>query len=574
MLSELEITNLGVISHARAEFSPGLTVLTGETGAGKTFVLSGLRLLTGGRADSSRVREGSPSANVEGIFDIDDADEQTRTQVNDIVDEAGAREAGTEGSEVIVARSVSAKGRSRAHLGARTVTAAVLADVTAPLITVHGQHDQLRLLTPEAQLDVIDTVGGVEIAQLKATYQQHRARWRDAKKELVRRTTQARELAQEEDRLRFAVDEINAIDPQPGEDVELLQRVQHMQAHEAIHTAAAGALALLADDDDPHTQPARDQIEAAVGTLKGSGDATLESIAQRLSELSAQLQDVAGELAGYTTEVDPQADDLETVLQRQGQIKELIRKYADDIDGVRAWRDQAEERLKTLDTSTDALQQLHDDAAAAAADTKTAAAELHQLRTRLADSLQQDITNELQSLAMPGAEMTIAVTAGEAYGKHGTDTVEFLLSPHPSSPGRPLAQAASGGELSRVMLALEVVLAAGRSATTIVFDEVDAGVGGKAAIEIGRRLMRLARWCQVIVVTHLPQVAAYADSHIVVHKEATEEAVTSELISLPQGERINELARMLAGLDESDTGRAHATELWQRAQQEREALGD
>ncbi|MDO5511579.1 DNA repair protein RecN [Corynebacterium sp.] len=572
MLADITIENLGVIPSASAELAEGLTVLTGETGAGKTMVVTGLRLLAGGRADASRVRAGAHQAVVEGRFVTSRLPDTVAAQIADLVDTAGG--APDENGEFIASRTVSAAGRSRAHLGGRSVPAATLAEFSAPLLTIHGQNDQLRLLAPEQQLAALDRFDPA-ITPLLTTYQEAWRTWRTLARDLRDRTESRRELAQEIDRLQFALDEIDAVEPEPGEDADLLVQIRRLQDVDTLREEASTALAAI---DGPEAfggvseeDPASTLLGRAAAALSGSEDAELTELGERLATITSQLGDIAAELGGFLSDLPADPSLLEESLQRQQQLKLLTRKYAPDIDGVLTWRDKARARLARIDISSEALDELKKQVAAAEKAMRAAAKKLSSARTKAAARLADLVTTELQGLAMAKAQLSVEVRQVEP-GREGADEIELMLAPNAGTPPRPLASSASGGELSRVMLALEVILSAGTQGATLVFDEVDAGVGGRAAVEIGRRLARLAAHNQVIVVTHLPQVAAYADTHLHVSKNVGDEAVTSGVLTLGPQERVEELARMLAGLDDTDTGRAHATELLERAEEERRAF--
>lgn len=573
MLAEIAISNLGVIRHASAELSPGLTVLTGETGAGKTMVVTGLRLLTGGRADASRVRTGADGAVVEGAFGTEELPEEVREAVGAIAAGAGAE--ADENGEYLVSRSVKASGRSSAHLGGRKVPAATLSELAGHLLTIHGQNDQLRLMAPEQQLAALDRFDPAIQAKLDA-YREAYTAWRAAAKDLKERTEKRLELAQEVDRLQFAIDEIDAVAPQAGEDEELVATINRLQDVDALREAAETALMAIDGADavggvGGEEEPASDLIGRAQAALEGASDQELRDLGARLGEVAGVLSDVSAELGSYTGNLPSDPEELERLLQRQQEIKGLTRKYAPDAAGVVAWRDKAGARLAKIDTSEGAVEKLKAKVAELEQAMTKHAAALTKARTKAAGKLGEAVTEELHGLAMPKAQLTVNVAKAQ-YGRDGADTVEILLAPNSALEPKPLATSASGGELSRVMLALEVILSESSSGATLVFDEVDAGVGGRAAVEIGRRLARLARGNQVIVVTHLPQVAAYADTHLHVSKDIGDVAVTSGVAALQPEERIEELARMMAGMDDSDTGRAHAAELFERAQGEVEQL--
>lgn len=569
MLAEIAISNLGVISHASAELSPGLTVLTGETGAGKTMVVTGLRLLTGGRADASRVRTGSDGAVVEGAFGTGGLPEDAVGAVRDIATAAGAD--ADENGEYLVSRSVKASGRSSAHLGGRKVPAATLGELAGHLLTIHGQNDQLRLMAPEQQLAALDRFDPAIAAKLRR-YREAYTGWRAAAKDLKERTEKRLELAQEVDRLQFALEEIDAVSPQAGEDDELVATINRLQDVDALREAAETALVAIDGADavggvGGEEEPASDLIGRAQQALEAASDQDLRDLGARLGEVAGVLSDVSAELGSYTGSLPSDPEELERLLQRQQEIKALTRKYAPDAAGVVAWRDKAQARLAKIDTSEGAVEKLKAKVAELEREMQRRAAELTKARQKAAERLGAAVTEELHGLAMPKAQLRVQVSQAP-YGRDGADAVEILLAPNTALEPKPLATSASGGELSRVMLALEVILSESSSGATLVFDEVDAGVGGRAAVEIGRRLARLAGGNQVIVVTHLPQVAAYADTHLHVSKDVGDEAVTSGVAALQPEERIEELARMMAGMDDSDTGRAHAAELFERAQSE------
>ncbi|MCK0173906.1 DNA repair protein RecN [Mycolicibacterium sp. F2034L] len=587
MLAEIRIESLGAISTATAEFDRGLTVLTGETGTGKTMVVTGLHLLGGARADATRVRSGAQRAVVEGRFLTNDLSADVTGRVDDILDSSGA-ERDDDGS-VIAARSVSRDGPSRAYLGGRSVPAKTLSTFTAELLTLHGQNDQLRLMRPEEQRSAVDRFAGVDKPLQR--YRAAREAWLTARRDLIDRRQRERELAQEADRLKFGLTEIDAVDPSPGEDDALVEDIRRLSELDALREAAQGArTALTGPDDDtgPDTTSAADAVGHARSALDATDDSTLRSLGAQLGEALAVIGDVAGELGDYLAALPSDASTLETKLARQAELRTLTRKYAADIDGVLAWAHESRARLEQLDVSEEALAGLERRVAELEAGVVTAAADLTKARTKAAKGLAKAVTAELAGLAMAGAEFTVAVSPipvrGDdsaplaladgtfAHAGHdGVDAVDFGFAAHRGTDVLPLSKSASGGELSRVMLAIEVVLAASVEGTTMVFDEVDAGVGGRAAVQIGRRLAKLARTHQVIVVTHLPQVACYADAHLVVDSGGQGAGrKASGVRRIEDDDRVAELARMLAGLGESDSGRAHARELLDAAQRDRD----
>lgn len=586
MLTEIRIDGLGVISTATAQFHAGLTVLTGETGAGKTMVVTSLHLLSGARADAGRVRLGAAKAVVEGRFVIDDVNEAARAAVGEVLESAAA-EADEDGS-VIAVRTVNSDGRSRAHLGGRGVPAAVLGEFTSRLLTVHGQNDQLRLQRPEQQLAALDQFAGDGVAGLLRKYQVHRRSWLDARTELLERTARSRELALEADRLKHSLAEIDGIAPEPGEDVRLVAEIRRLSDLDSLREAAVAAHEALSGPTDAPADGGGvlDLLGGARARLDAADDPGLTGLAPRLGEAIAVVVDVTTELSGYLSELPSDPGALDSMLTRQAELKSLTRKYAPDIDGVIAWADESRARLDSLDVSEDALAKLAGEVETAAGKVREAARKLSAARAKVAGKLATAVSTELGGLAMGKARLEVQVRPVPAgaqdsapididgkqlhAGSNGVDEVEFRLSAHSGAQSLPLSKSASGGELSRVMLALEVVLAGSDHGATMVFDEVDAGVGGRAAVEIGKRLARLARTHQVIVVTHLPQVAAFADTHLVVNKSDDGKGkVDSGVRTLTDDERVVELARMLAGLDDTETGRAHAEELLETARAER-----
>ncbi|MBF4999528.1 DNA repair protein RecN [Nocardia sp. BSTN01] len=583
MLTEIRIDGLGVISTATAQFHEGLTCVTGETGAGKTMVVTGLHLLGGARADAGRVRQGAQRAVVEGRFTVEDVHDSARDEVEKVLESSGAQR--DDDDSVIAVRTVGSDGRSRAHLGGRSVPAAVLSDFTAPLLTVHGQNDQLRLQRPDQQLQALDRFAGDAVAGLLRKYQLARRTWLQARTELLERTARSRELALEADRLQHSLNEIDTVAPEPGEDERIVAEVLRLGDLDSLREAAGAAHAALAGSGDGEGAGALDALGGARARLESSDDPALTALAPRLGEAIAVVVDVTTELSSYLSDLPSDPAALDSLLTRQAELKSLTRKYAPDIDAVIAWADEARTRLASLDVSEEALAALAAEVETAAVQVRETSKKLTAARRKAARKLATAVSAELSGLAMGRAKLEvevrplaasaqdsapITVEGAELHaGASGVDEVEFRLSAHSGAQSLPLSRSASGGELSRVMLALEVVLAASEYGSTMVFDEVDAGVGGRAAVEIGRRLARLARTHQVIVVTHLPQVAAFADTHLVVDKVDDGKGVNSGVRALTTDERVVELARMLAGLDDTETGRAHAEELLATARAEK-----
>ena len=578
MLEEMRIRGLGVIDDAVLEFSPGLTVVTGETGAGKTMVVTGLGLLFGGRADPGAVRSGAGTAVVEGRVSVDPVSAVARR-----AEDAGAA---VEDGALLLARTVSAEGRSRAHVGGRTTPVAVLGDLGAELVAVHGQSDQQRLLQPARQRAALDRFAGSTLAVPLQDYTCTYARLREVERDLHEITERGRERAQEADLLRFGLAEVERVGPAPGEDGELSAEESRLSHADALRVAATAAHeALLGDPDRGEGVDAAGLLGQARRALEPvrRHDEELHALADRLGEVSYLLNDVAADLASYAAAVDTDPGRLAAVQERRAALAGLTRKYGGSADEVLAWAQRAAERLSRLEGDDERVAQLAGERTTLRGRLGELAATVSAARAAAAERFAAAVTEELISLAMPRARVAVAVRQTEdpaglpvgerclSYGSSGVDEVELLLAPHPGAPQRPLGKGASGGELSRVMLAVEVVFSGADPVPTLVFDEVDAGVGGQAAVEIGRRLARLARGAQVLVVTHLPQVAAYADRHLVVGKSGDGTVTRSSVRALDQDGRVRELARMLAGLEDSSSAREHARELLAGARAEARA---
>lgn len=586
MLEELRITSLGVIEESLLDVGGGLTVITGETGAGKTMVVTALGLLTGGRADSGAVRTGARAARVEGVLDTTRLGADVLARVEELGGEV-------EDDRLIVARQISAEGRSRAFVGGVAVPASVLADVVDPLVAVHGQSDQHRLLRPAAQRDALDRFAGEDVLGLRDRFADLYARLRETEKELAEVLASARERAREADLLRLGLDEIEAVAPEPGEDARLAAEEARLGFSDTLRGAASGARELLSSDDGgPDALAAVSAARKLLDDVRDH-DAEAAGLADRLAEVSYLLSDAAADVSSYAAGIDTDPARLAAVSERRAALTALTRKYGASIDEVLAWSAEAAQRLLLLDDTDGLIEELRARRGSLRAELAGIGAELTRRREAAAVTLGEVVTGELGSLAMPHATLVVAVRQTEAaqgrsttpdeapgldvegrtlaFGPWGLDDVELLLAANRGADPRPLGRGASGGELSRVMLGLEVALAASNPVPTFVFDEVDAGVGGKAAVEVGRRLARLARHAQVLVVTHLPQVAAFADQHHVVRKSDDGVVTTSGLVHLDEEERVRELSRMLAGLEDSGTALAHAQELLETAQEARTA---
>jgi len=571
MIEEIRISSLGVIDESVLELGPGLNVVTGETGAGKTMLVTALGLLLGARADAGAVRSGARAARVEGIVAVDEA-------VAAQVDEFGGE---VEDGSLVLARQLSAEGRSRAFLGGASVPVAALQSLADVLVAVHGQSDQHRLLRTEAQRDAVDGFAGSSVAALRDDYARTHAQLRQVEAELAEVVGAARERAREADVLRLGLTEIEAVEPQPGEDLSLAHEEARLGFADTLRAAAETAReALSADGDEADALGTVGAARRALDSVRDH-DEDAGRLGDRIAEISYLLSDVAADVASYASGLETDPARLAVVSERRAALTALTRKYGETIDDVLAWAQSSAERLLVLDNSESRAEELREQRAGLRADLAGLAARLSKARREAATELATAVTDELTALAMPHARIEIVVgrtpdpagleVDGETwrFTGSGIDQVEILLAANTGSEPRPLHKGASGGELSRVMLAIEVVLAGTSPVPTFVFDEVDAGVGGKAAVEIGRRLAALARTAQVLVVTHLPQVAAFADRHVVVAKSSDGSVTTSGLEVLDGEGRVRELSRMLAGFEASETAMAHAQELLDVAREAR-----
>jgi DNA repair protein RecN (Recombination protein N) len=557
VIIDITISDLGVISHARLPLGPGLTVVTGETGAGKTMVVTALGLLLGVRADSARVRQGSAATWVEGRFQIDPA--------SPVVERALELGAGLDDGELVLAREVQSEGRSRAVVGGRSAPVSALAELAEHLVVIHGQSDQIRLKSEGAQRDALDRFAGPEFASVLRAYQESFQNFIDleARRDALQLSMDNR--AKEATEIRQALEDIDAIAPEPGEDLHLQEIITRLSNTEDLRIAADLAKnALQAEESMMDGRDVRALLDEALRALDRvvSYDAKLEPIRATLLEAGFQISEATTALAGYVASLESDGgQSLESAHQRLASINTLIRRYGPTLQDVLALQSSGSDRLLELDTDSETLEALGNEAARAKAQTTELAAELSALRTAAAAKLASAVTKELAALAMPTATLHVAVDAGETLHSHGVDRVNLLLAAHPGAEPLALGKGASGGELSRVMLALEVVIAGSDPVPTFVFDEVDAGVGGASALEIGRRLDSLANSAQVIVVTHLAQVAAFANNHLRVVKDTDGHVTTSSVAVLEGEERVAELARMLGGMADSQTALSHAREL-------------
>ena len=561
MIEEISIRDLGVIERATLPLGPGFTALTGETGAGKTMVVTALGLLLGQRADSAVVRSGSAQLWVEGRWRVP-ADGEVAERVRDAggdLDDAGEASYG----ELVLSRSVAAEGRSRAVVGGRGAPVSVLGELAEQLVVVHGQSDQIRLRSATAQRDALDRFAGAPLTEALEKYRQAFRRWSANREELAELVDERDRRAREADDLRVALSEIEAVAPEPGEDEALAEQAERLTNLESLRIAASVSREALSaeDSDGPDVRglldTARRELERA-----GAHDPALQTLADSIAGLGFQVEDAAAQLSTYLAALDADGThDLEVIQERRAELTALVRKYGPSLDEVLERAASGGTRLAELEGDEERIEQLTTLVTEDEAEVDRLAASVSELRSAAAQELAARVTEELAALAMADAEVVVEVERRDDYTLAGRDAVSILLRPHAGAEPRPLGKGASGGELSRVMLAIEVVLAGSDPVPTFVFDEIDAGVGGASAIEIGRRLAKLAETAQVIVVTHLAQVAAFATNHLTVVKAGDGSVTASSVRQLDGDDRIAEMARLLSGLTDSESGLAHAREL-------------
>jgi DNA repair protein RecN (Recombination protein N) len=558
MLVELHIANLGVIEDVTLDFASGLNVLTGETGAGKTMVVSAVELLLGARADADRVGGGAASALVEGRL---------------VPPPAGAEEwLGDGDDELVICREVAAEaGRSRARIGGRLAPASALATCVGGVIELHGQSESARLVAPAVQRALLDRAGGPVLAAVLDDYRMAYQGWRQASDELEALRDSQRDRLRELDRLRYELGEIDEVAPTDDEDSSLeaeLRRLEH--AESLVGAAAAGAAAVTGEGG------ARDTLGAALAALRGEAgvDAELDALLERVAGLAAEAQELGFDLTSYAEELELDPARLEVLRDRHAALVRLTRKYGQaasgqiDVTGVRAYADLARARLSALEGGDVRAGELSAQVTALAANLETAAQRLRDGRRTAGQRLVLAVEEHLADLAMGAARMQVVVEE-VAPATHGADRVTFLLTADPGQPALPVGKGASGGERSRVALALRLALADADDTPVLVFDEVDAGIGGATALAVGRKLAQLARGRQVLCVTHLAQLAAHADAHFVVTKAAGGDRVRATVRRLEEPQRITELSRMLSGSVDSVAAAEHAAEMRANALAER-----
>ena len=562
-LEEISIRNLGIIEQSELELGRGLNVLTGETGAGKTMILTALNLVLGGKSDSSLVRHGSERLVATAQFSI-------TKDSKDQLDEIGAE---VDGSSLIVTRTVNSDGKSKASCGGVTVPAGTLADVTEPLIEIHGQSANSQIVKPARQRELLDRFGGAPVTSSLIEYQQRYSEYLELKERIKAMKASANkrdgEIAELEEFLA-AWTKLKAVRNEPSSVEDEIKRLSSV---EDLRIASSGAMSTLDSEESGALtllHSARRFLDAAKGK-----DSKLEEIAERVAESLFILDDASSDLASYATSLEADPDRLDFLQNRKAELNLFIKRWGgaesadEELVLLAAKAKSGKESIADLKGGDERIAELETELAKIKQSLLAAAQELSKARSASAESLSLSVTSEIQALSMPHTRFFAEVISPDYSGalkesdftQLGCDEVSMQIQGQVDGPKIALGKGASGGEMSRIMLGLEVVIAKSHPVGTYIFDEVDAGVGGKAAIEVGKRLHALAQNSQVIVVTHLPQVAAWADTHFVVKKSSDGSVVQSGVSKLGQSERVEEIARMLAGLEESSSAREHAAEL-------------
>ena len=557
-LRELTIRNLGVIETAEIEFKSGLTVISGETGAGKTMVLTALNLILGGKSDSDFVRSGEERLLVSGKFEIGDS-------LSSVVEDAGGI---VEESEVIINRSVTIQGKSKISLGGAVSSATQVSELAENLIEIHAQASSARLSKPLVQLQLLDSFAGHE--SLLNGYFTRFEEYLNLRKRITELEKQLSIRELEISKLEGIVKDFERVKPQPGEIVELENEINKLGAVEELNAGIIQALSAINSEDNSAIS-ALGVSKKLLENLKGK-DSNLDSLIEDQSEIIYDFLEVIGKLERYLSGLEADPARFDFLQLRKSELLGLVKKYGIGSDRETAYENlliesaQAGSRLADLQGGDLRLQELKQESKAKFAETASAAKKLSESRISWAAKLSRAITDELSLLAMPNAKLVVSVVGNDpddskSYSSAGIDEVSFLFTSHNDGKLLQISKAASGGELSRVMLAVEVVLAKNSPVGTYIFDEVDAGVGGKAAVEVGKRLSMLAKNSQVIVVTHLAQVASWADNHLVVTKSENGSVTQSNIVEVTGSERRKEIARLLSGQDESVSAQEHAGEL-------------
>ncbi|HHV63043.1 MAG TPA: DNA repair protein RecN [Firmicutes bacterium] len=589
MLLELHVKNFALIDELSLEFAPGLNILTGETGAGKSIIIDALGLLLGGRASSDAIRSGAEAMYAEAVFAVDEGS-PAHAALLDLGIE-------TDGGTVIVSREVTSSGRNRCRINDRTVTVATLSSIGDYLVDIHGQHEHQSLLSPSKHLDLLDNFGGDELLALRAEVASKFHTLQALKAELSGLLQDDRDKMQRLDLLRFQVGEIGEARLKRGEEEELARERSVLANAEKLFEQCSRAYVCLNGGDGGagdgfQGMPARDLVALALSELRGASriDSSLGGVVELLEDAAIGIEEAALRLRSYRDDLEFNPERLAEIEDRLALIARLKRKYGDTVDAILEYKARVEAELGEIERSGERIEELKGEIGSLEADLGRLCATLSEARGRVARALEGEVMRELEALSMPGAVFKVDIvqresTGGIPFGTNadagagagagvdghggrrvevngkGADFVEFLLSANPGEEPRPLARIASGGELSRIMLAIKAVLAVHDEIPTMVFDEIDSGVGGRAAQAVAEKLVKVSKLRQVICVTHLPQIASMADIHFHISKEVSSDRTRTRVRKLAGDEQVTEIARMLAGNNLTDITLRHAEEM-------------
>jgi DNA repair protein RecN (Recombination protein N) len=550
MLLELVVENYAVIERARVRFHPGLNLLTGETGSGKSIVVDALGLLLGGRASADAVRRGADRARIAGIFDV-----TGHAPIRQLLEPLGFE---TEDGELLIEREILAEGKSRAYIGSRPAAASLLKDLAPALADIHGQHDQQLLFREDAQREMLDAFAGTRdlLGRVGALFGQ----WRAAGVELEELERSGQERLRLADLWQFQRREIESANLEPGEDLALENERRVLLNVQRLEETAGAAYASVYDSPESAVTLTRTALKRVEEVCRIDG--SLDSVREHLRSAGLSLEEASYALRDYLGRLEANPARLEEIESRLAAIDRLKRKYGQSVAAVLGFLDEVRGHLAAVENTGERIEQLRGLRAGYASEFESLAAELTRLRTAAARCLAKQVEAELAQLAMERTVFRIEIAPAD-WSAYGADRVDFLVSPNPGEPPRPLEKVASGGELSRIALALKTCLTAPRPALvrTLVFDEVDAGVGGSAAEGIGRRLKKLAASNQVLCVTHLPQIASFADHHYRVEKREAGGRAVAEIEELDSASRTREIGRMLSGHKLTPEALKHAEQL-------------
>ena len=555
-LEEISIRSLGVIESSNIQFKPGLTVLTGETGAGKTMVLTALGLVLGSKSDSDLVRAGQERAVVTGRFSVP-------LQIQDEILASGGE---VEDDCVVITRTLSSQGKSRVLVGSAVSSAATVSSFAQSLVEIHAQSSSSKLMKPAVSRELLDRYGGIDLTQYQeifTQYQEISLRIQELKNQLLQRD-------KEIDLLTEFAQEFSKLSPVSGELVKIENEIAKLGSVEQLNQVVSNTLNLL-EDEDLSALNLLQQMRKSLDSVAGK-DRDLDQITERFTESLLNLQDISSDLTSYLSSLEADPSRFAQLQDRKSALSSLLRKYGRGSDKDLAFEELiadglgAKQKLADLSGGSDRITELEKQKLDIFSKMKISAVKLADDRKIAAEKLSKLVTSEIRNLSMPNSQFVISQSTLDSdkpgsYTAYGLDEIAILFSAHAGATPLPLSKVASGGELSRVMLALEVVIAEAEPIGTYIFDEVDAGVGGKAAVEIGRRLAKLSKSAQVIVITHLPQVAVWADNHLVVKKSESGSVTQSDVKEMSADERKVEIARMLSGQEDSQTAQEHASEL-------------